>query len=317
MDYRKILIATVILATAASATVLDGVRGFGLGDNAARTGLLQKQKTLEFGVTVKEDASTYQEQNNYSDIVVDFSNKPWVAWSDTIYDGFYKVRLGYDSWTSKTDEIDRKDIDLQIEYAQDLGGIIAGIRLGYADNSTRIKGDSKRTNVNPLTIGLGAAIPLNANQTILAGYNTGTDYDEYYDGKKIDNSTNRQPTAWSVGYVHTIDKTLELGAQLTNTWYSGFDSTNTIGLAASFLPMNGLELQAYLNITDGFEAETEIANDKGWNQKNFGLNARWTPDGNIGTIIAGLDITDLRQKGVKLNNTDKEVVGTLGYSFAF
>lgn len=341
---KKILVLSLVLAAFASATILDGVSGLGFGSNAARTAVLKDKKRVDAGVTVKNDISRVRDgETKPAHTVRDFSNSPWVSWTDGLGSGFYKVSLGVDSWRYFDNDINNNALSL--EYAQNFGGIIGGIGVDFDNKSTSWKdvelGKRKTKSSSRVGYNLGLAKVIDSKQTVLFGYQTGPGYTVSTTAKGIKAAKEdfTQNTNIGAGYIYTVSNALQLGVQAVSTWREEFDTTKTFGVAVSYLPIKALELQVYLNRTDGVGGQHgEDKYHKGRNLDvagadltNYGLIATYDLGKSAGILGAGVDVTDsivrdanmiTYEDGVAKETTGntikgKNVVGTISYTLFF
>lgn len=338
---KKLIVAVVVLAAFGSAAIIDGVGGLGFDGNAARIAVLKDQKRFDASVIVKQDKSViHSGENKEKYKVKDFSNSPYVSWTDKIGKGFYKVGLGVDYWVDEAkthrEEINNTVVDL--EYAYDFGFVIGGIGIASFDNSTKHTraqfnpaGLDRRWNEtsNYVRYNLGLAKVIDSKQTILLGYNSGPGYTitKKQKGSKAEKTTVVQDTSVGLGYVYALNNALQLGAQAIGTWSHYFDPTKTFGVAVSYLPLKALELQAYANFTDGIGGINDdergftsgaIAGEtydvSGENQTNYGANIEYTI-GKLGTIGGGVDVTKWRNNDTE--EMGKNVTGRVTYKYLF
>jgi len=324
MDYKKLVVAAVVLAAVGSATVIDGIGGLGLGDNVVRTALWRNQKRIDAGVTVKSDKTVITEggKSEGRDQISTFPNAPWVSWTDSLGKGFYQVGLGLEAW--KNYDTDVNNTALNFEYAQDVGGIIAGVGIGYQSLSAKDNVSKVTTTSSPLTLSLGLAKVLDSRQTVLLGYKTGANITESKkaSGAKAVETEKIQNTDIAIGYVYAVNNALQLGVQLINTWSWYSDPTKTFGLAASYLAAKDLEIQGYLNLTNGVGGVHN--DDKGWDvtgedHTTYGINVLYDL-AKFGNIGAGVEVTSYIDKGDVLDDHQKggkNVTGTLFYTYLF
>jgi hypothetical protein len=312
MNYNRALMVIALLAAFGMAAVMDGIDGLGLGGNPVFPAVWRAQKRLDTGLTAKDDVRVNGKEGARARELL---HHPWVSWTDALGNTYYSVGFYNNGYTSRYADA-FKDDKFSVAVAQDFGNVIAGIQAGYRSSQEKPKG-GVTTKYDPVNIGLGLAARLKDRHLITLGYGTGLGYTRSTSTKPKKVKTDvTQGTDIAVGYVYTASNALQLGAQLISSWTPDYDPFNTYGLAVSYLPARGFELQGFLDLSFkvGAGGKQDLA---GADNTRYGVNARWTPSfAKIGTLGAGLSVNDSTDKE-DADNSSSETIGRLFYTYLF
>jgi hypothetical protein len=254
-----------------------------------------------------------------------------------------------------------------------LGGFTGGVNLGiiqdgsvqtetYKTQDGSIKGvtnGSEKSDIY-LTLGFGAVKNIAANQKVLFGQTLASKTQSQGGAKtrkingqkdKVYNDENKEGTAsnglipaqTAVGYVYTVNDSLEFGAQLAHDWQSAYRRDNkeygqkvesdevtikandTLSLAVDYI-YDQFQVQGYLSMVKGAGIETSDSPGKtdqdelkGADTTTLGVNLLWTPAfANVGTI--GLGIENSKEVDYDFGygpKTDTNLTTTLFYTYLF
>ncbi|GBR72997.1 hypothetical protein NO1_0453 [Candidatus Termititenax aidoneus] len=330
---KKVIIAMTVLAAFGLATVLDGVGGLGLGENPAYPALWKNEKRLDVvaPLSSKTESSDDGTWSIYKETTADggFSLGS-VAWTDKFGDVWYGISYGPllnaegKTTTKEYSNLAHTVLDatetklstptgyaLNLAAAKDfalLGGFTGGVNLGInqdgsvwkktyktTDGVWKVVDNGSESSDLYLTLGLGAAKNIAANQKVLIGQtlasktqsqggattrkeNGKTDKDYNKANKEGSASNGLIPAQTAVGYVYTVSDSLEFGAQLAHDWQSAYKhdskaygqaveseevtikANDTLSLAVDYI-FDQFQVQGYLNMAKGTGIETTDSPD--------------------------------------------------------
>jgi hypothetical protein len=252
------------------------------------------------------------------------------------------------------------------------GGFTGGVNLGinqkssvwtetlkYKDGYKEVLNGSGQSDIY-LTLGFGAAKNIAANQKVLFGQTLAskTQYQNGAETRKLNGQKDKDynddhkdgtasngfiPAKTAVGYVYTVDSSLEFGASWAHDWQSAYrkdvkEYTNaveseevtirandTFSLGVDYI-FDQFQVQGYLTMAKGTGIETTDSPDtidqdelKGVDNTTLGINLLWTPAfANVGTI--GLGIENSKEVDYDFGfgpKTDTNISTTLFYTYLF